>query len=506
LWRFRHLLVPDLALAMAGVTLFTCLFLFGGTTRLFRDSDTGWHIRIGEQILDTRLVPRTDPFSFSRAGRPWIAWEWAVDLAMGWLHRQGGVAAVAWMYGVVIAAGIWFWLRLTWRAGGDFLIACAFLPLVWTTGGLHWLARPHVVGWIWLLITLMAAERTDLRFRARHGAAALVLAAVWANTHPSFVLGLAVLVLYVVGESVAWLLWNKAEWQRARWCGLALLCGAPGTLLTPYGLALHHHVLAYLRDTELLSRVAEFQSFNFHAEGASTIALTLALTALGAACALVQRNPGRFLVLSFFAAMALQTARGLPLAAMAALPLANGCITLGLLRVRDLRPALHRGLNAFLAYSGNLRKLDAGVGGLVWAPVLGGLAFAILSVPAVGRQVSFSSQEFPVEASAAVAQLPAEARILAPDKFGGYLIYRFGGRRKVYFDGRSDFYGAAFMRQYIRLIEVRPGWEDALREFDFTHALVPSDGSLRAALQSAGWQIVYKDRVAWLLSRPRGSE
>ena len=26
------------------------------------------------------------------------------------------------------------------------------------------------------------------------------------------------------------------------------------------------------------------------------------------------------------------------------------------------------------------------------------------------------------------------------DKFGGYLIYRFEGRRKVFFDGRSDFY------------------------------------------------------------------
>ena len=32
-----------------------------------------------------------------------------------------------------------------------------------------------------------------------------------------------------------------------------------------------------------------------------------------------------------------------------------------------------------------------------------------------------------------MARLPLEARILAPDKFGGYLIYRFAGARKVYF-------------------------------------------------------------------------
>ncbi|MBL0159653.1 MAG: hypothetical protein IPP47_21490 [Bryobacterales bacterium] len=50
-----------------------------------------------------------------------------------------------------------------------------------------------------------------------------------------------------------------------RWC-----CCAPrlALLLNPYGWALHVHVFRYLRDTELLSRVAEFQSFNFHSDGA----------------------------------------------------------------------------------------------------------------------------------------------------------------------------------------------------------------------------------------------
>ena len=50
-------------------------------------------------------------------------------------------------------------------------------------------------------------------------------------------------------------------------------------------------------------------------------------------------------------------------------------------------------------------------------------------------------------------------RLLAPDKFGGYLIYRFQGRMKVFFDGRSDLYGAEFLKQYARLVQVRPsGW------------------------------------------------
>ena len=95
-----------------------------------------------------------------------------------------------------------------------------------------------------------------------------------------------------------------------------------------------------------------------------------------------------------------------------------------------------------------------------------------------------------------------EARNLAPDKYGVYLIYRFDGRRKVFFDGRSDFYGAGFMKEYIRLIEVRPGWRATVERYGFTHALLPKDGSLREALESSGWRRMFEDEAAVLLEAP----
>ena len=85
-------------------------------------------------------------------------------------------------------------------------------------------------------------------------------------------------------------------------------------------------------------------------------------------------------------------------------------------------------------------------------------------------------------AAAAVAKLPSNARLLASDSYGGYLIYRFDGRRKVYFDGRSDFYGAGFMKQYLILINARPGWQEVVRSSGFTHALLPDNSALNAAL------------------------
>src|SRR5215471_6217666 len=116
---------PDLAFVAAAITLFYCLFLFQGYQQLFRDSDAGWHIRTGEAILDTHQLPRTDPYSFTRGGQPWFAWEWGADVLSGEVHHAAGLRGVALLYGVAIAAGVWIWFRLHWAVRGDFLVACA---------------------------------------------------------------------------------------------------------------------------------------------------------------------------------------------------------------------------------------------------------------------------------------------------------------------------------------------------------------------------------------------
>ena len=138
--------------------MFYCLFLFQGYQQLFRDSDAGWHIRTGETILATGTLPRTDPYSFTRGGQPWFAWEWGADVLMGAAHRAGGLAGVAMLYALAVGASVWLWFRLHWAAGGDFLLACGMAPLLLSTCNIHWLARPHVLSWLFLLGAVLFAR------------------------------------------------------------------------------------------------------------------------------------------------------------------------------------------------------------------------------------------------------------------------------------------------------------------------------------------------------------
>jgi hypothetical protein len=436
----------------AGVTLFYCLFLFGGYHQLFRDSDAGWHIRNGEAILATGRLPHTDPYSFTRGGQPWFAWEWLSDVVSGALHRAGGLNAVALFYAAAIAFGVWLWFRLHWALGGNFLIACAMAPLLLSTCNLHWLARPHVLGWLFLLWAMF--PRTGL---VETG----LMTALWANVHPSFMFaGLRAL-------------------HTRRWAvTLATVALAP--LLNPYGPALYVHIWRYLTDTQLLSRIREFQSFDFHAVGAGQIIATVIIGMAGGALAFTQKRYAHCAIAVVITALALRSARALPLCALLLLPIANAAIV----------PYCGK---AFNRYADGLRALDAKCSGLWMAPIA--LAAAWLLMPHAG----FPPDQFPV---AAYNHIPEGARLFAPDKYGGYLIYRSNGGMKVFFDGRSDLYGAEFLKEYTRMTQVRPGWQEIWNRWHFTHALLPDDHPLIPALEQIGWRAIYQDRTATLLRRP----
>jgi hypothetical protein len=493
---------PDLALTFALVTLLSLFFVFGGATILFNDSDTGWHIRNGERIISTRSLPHADPFSFSKPGEPWVAWEWGADVLMGAVYRAAGLAGIALMYGLAIGASVWMWFRLNQAAGGDFLLAGLFFAPMLPTTTLHWLARPHIFSWLFLLGTVWWCERMPHRLKWRHLTFVAIMGAVWANLHASFFFAPVIALIYAAGAYLRPLIWEVrgGEFQIGRGSSvrnyvLFAIASLVGTLANPNGWRLHQHVLSYLSDAGLLDRITEFQSFNFHSEGSFQVMVTLAICFSGAYAALAAQKPERFLLSLLLTAVALRSVRALPVAALLLLPLANGSITTALARVRNLAPWLSQRLNDALDYGCRLHAIQRSFHGFAIVPFAAALIFV-----SIRSRASFPASEFPVAASATVASLAANARILAPDDFGGYLIYRFKGQRKVFIDGRSDFYGKEFLERYVRLVDLRPGWQNEFNRWNFTYALLPTDHRLIPALAANGWQELYRDRTAVLLT------
>jgi hypothetical protein len=71
------------------LTIIVFIAIFAMAVRTPADTDTWWHLRSGQYIVETRGIPTTDPFSHTFAGQP---------LTAGY-PRSSGTACLHWVDG-----------------------------------------------------------------------------------------------------------------------------------------------------------------------------------------------------------------------------------------------------------------------------------------------------------------------------------------------------------------------------------------------------------------------
>jgi len=458
---------------------------------LLADGDTGWHIRTGEWILDSRAVPVSDLFSFSKPGQPWLAWEWLADLGFGLFHRWYGLAGVAGFSAVVLcfsAALVAAWLLR--RGAGLWVAAGVTLALV-NASTVHYLARPHIFSLLLFPVGLWVVDE-DRRRPTRWLWSLVPLAALWANLHGGFAGWLATLGVLTAAAAA------ERNPHSVRRYGLLAALSAAATLLNPYGWRLHQHIAHYLSSSWILDHVQEFQSPNIRSESMLVFAVLLLLAVACAALALRAGRRFEGALVLLWALAALRSARHVPLFAVAAAPVIAGQGA-AWLAARSARSGAGSVARVFWESGADLGRSR---GFSLWAPVFGALALWLT----LGRTPlsDFPAQRFPVAAVARHADCLAGARVLTSDQWADYLIYRLFPRQRVFFDGRSDFYGPALGAEYQTLLTAGRGWSAVLDRYRLDVALLPADWPLARVLElDPRWHLLDRDGVAELLVRKR---
>jgi hypothetical protein len=273
------------------------------------------------------------------------------------------------------------------------------------------------------------------------------------------------------------------------------------TLINPYGWQLHRHILGFLSSRWIAEHVEEFQSPQIRSENMCIFAvLLLAAVAVAAKVWRRQRFEASLAVIWGFAA--LRSARYVPLFAVAAAPLIASYVAArwrGRAEVAPARSAQRLLWEASLSLGAQWRFT-------AWMPLLA--ALALLAVLPAARLADFPERSFPVAAvnrNSGLLTSAAGARILTSDQWADYLIYRLYPRTRVFFDGRSDFYGEAIGDDYRVLLLAGRSSRAVMARYAFTAALLPLEWPLGQILeQDADWRVSYRDGQAVLLVRSLG--
>jgi hypothetical protein len=467
------------------------------------DGDVFWHIRAGEEILDSGSVPQVDSWSIVGAGKEWTSQDWLSNVALALGYRLGdfGPTLLSLLWALMVVAA----LAVLWSAIGrrdphvGWLSRIIWLGAGLTVAGPTLGVRVQVVdlvmsaGVIWVLWTFMAQRRPAVLLLLP------ILAVAFANLHAGwpllFLLGGAVLV----GEAVDRLLRRQLDseplaWPLLGWLLLALVVALAVIPINPNGIDLYR----YPFETSSIAAHRQFISEWQPPDPGTFIGQVLIGFAIVGVIPTVLLAWRRMrladaLILVGITLMAANAARFLLVAG----PIPAAIITLYLAPIIS-RTRVGQRAAPFLTRMATPRRssLFSKINVvLIAVVVLAGLAVTAARISPTA-QLHDTAEHMPVSAVDWILANDPGQRPFNQYSWGGYLGLR-RPEAPIFIDGRSDVYGNAPIQEYASLVRSNADPAPFLDRYDIDYVLFPSTGDFARRMNaSSEWKRAYSDPVA----------
>ena len=478
----------------------TFLAIFAMAARISVDTDTWWHLRAGQWMVENRSILQVDQFSYTRFGQAWQYPGWLVEVPMYWIYSAFGPGGLNIWTALMVTLSFGF----VWKAmrGGVFLKAFVLI-LAATVSGVYWAARPYLVTFLLAAVFLWLLEN----YRWHRDAKSIrglwwlpVLMVVWANTHGGFAVGFLIWGVYLTGELVHWVRGGFG----ARFLGIpdrardaqpnllrlsligVLMVGA--VCINPAGPSMLLYPFKTVGIGSLQDFIQEWQSPNFHDLNVQPFAWLLfaLLGVIGASRRRLALTD--FLLVSGFAYMGLLAARNVALFALVA--------PLVITRHAD---SLIQNLSRVLPFKFSIQSSPNRLQNIINYSILVLLALAVLAKVSLIYPLAVNQEHFeetlPVQAVETIRSLKPPGQLFNSYNYGGYLVWALP-EYPVFIDGRTDLYNDELIDQWLQVMRAEDGWQDVLNEWDVQLVLVEPDMPIVDKLIQQGWSKLYRDDLA----------
>jgi hypothetical protein len=465
----------ELVALMRRAAAIAALFVIALTTA---DPDLWGHVRFGQDIINHGSIASHDPYSFT-SDRPWVNHEWLSEVLMAAAYRVGGATGLVVLKTIVVVAALVIvslaLRRVAWRpVDHDALVGLAVLATLPRTHHL----RPQVFSVLLaavLLFLLTAADRGSKRALF----AVPVVMIAWTNLHGGWLVGLAVLSIWIVVR----LIQRRPEGLKRRWLVGLWLASIAATLVNPYGTGLW----TFLRETVGLSRPGIFDWLPL-LELPSLLIISAAMVAVTAVVALAKAgrgaDPAYVLIVVALAVGTLRIGRIDAFFALAVVMLLGPYLG----RTRAARWDAPRRA----APPAARRALVLGVT----------LAMGIATATAARsnlRCIDVSGEPEP-EATTFIARHAPRANVLTFFGWGEYALWQLGPGVKISMDGRREtVYSDRLFQDHVRLYEDEPNATALVRRLKPDLIWLPARKHVVATLEREGWHAVFRGPTSVIL-------
>ena len=442
--------------------------------------DLAYHLRAGEQILSGGGIPRTDTWTFTAAGSPWLDQQWGAQTILAAVYHVAGWTGLVILRAALV--GLLFGLLfLTCRLRGADIRRAAWLTLAaFLVSAVALALRPQLFGMVLLAATLVIVAGRHRWPRLLWLVPIIVVA--WANLHGSFFLGPVVVGL-------AWLE-DLHDRQPAAWRTLAVgVVAAVAAVVNPFGPDVWGYAVGLSTNSEVTARITEWQP--------TSLRIVPGMLFFGSALAvaiLLARRPGAVSwptlawlgVFFIIGAYAIRGVAWWPFgAAYAIAGLLGGAASEATAPARTSRgsPRINAAIVAALIVVGIILLP-------IWRPTDPGLR---APVGVVGHA--------PPGVTAALRNIARPGdRLFNPQPWGSWFEFALPDV-PVALDSRIEVFPPQVWDDYAAVTDGVVGWEAILDRWGVTIVVVPADDeAFVERLRNAGWNAAYADEDAVILT------
>ncbi len=443
------------------------------------DPDLGWHLRSGEWIMQHHQLPRTDTFSYTGIGKPWVAYSWTYGVLIYELAKNFdllGIAAYTLLAWVTIVVCVFVLAR---GQGGGFWTSAALTTAFGLVLQRVVSPRPGTVTMILFIVLFHILLRERHKDYTRRVWVIPAIIWIWANVHVQFVYGLFILGLFCIEPILNWVFVGREEGCKlsARlW--LVLVVSALATLLNPYGFGPYQVLIDFVHQPLLARFVSETSAMAF----VLPLHYLVLLLTMAAAFVLGRREPIKplwVILLVWSAISAFKMERDIWVVATIAVAMIAS-------QNQELGPRPKESSRLWLYGS---------VGVLI-------VVFAMLErVPTNKDLLAIIVNRFPVGAVAYVHEKHLTGPIFNDYTWGGFLIYALP-ELPVSIDGRTNVHGQDEVGMSLATWDLRPGWDQNPQLNKANLVFGPFDKALTNYLRKdPHFKVVFDDGVCVLFQR-----
>lgn len=446
------------------------------------DPDVWWHLRLGNDMLVSHTVPRTEVYTFTMHGTPFVDFYWLSEIILASLFQllhPIGLTVVFGLLGtsILIIAGAKN--RLSLRSAIGLTIVAVGLEPVFGV-------RPVVFSWLFFVLLLRLTEKLPSLSTPKTLLYSILIFLPWVNMHDGFILPLGYLAM-VLGFQTLWLIFRllKQDWlpkpflNRTTYQKLWLVSGVGivASLITPYGFSSWQTLLHEGLSEQNKNSIGEWSSLVFkHQLGLIYFCLALFVFSLAARFKLWQ--PHQWIIYSIFFVIGGSGVIHAPFFLLLILPTFLVCLD----KIKIPKD--------FLLYA----KL------YVTVPlVIGVFAFALFKWAEVPNTKLLEGKEFPVAAVAAAQKLGIAGKVFTSYGWGGYVSYRLPNN-PYFIDGRMSSWSRRdkpLLEDYFTIESTKPGFEDLLATDKPNWFLLRPETNLASWLKDQPeYTIVYEDKTS----------